>query len=226
MKGSKLKPHKKIKCEYCESEISKANYQRWHGDFCKKNPEMKIKELKKSFCEFCLKITNPVDFSINHGEYCEMNPNKKTREAIKIECEHCNKKITQKNYVMHHGNSCKKNPIFLKDSDLFKKTNSYIITKSITDKRKSNNKKDSEETRRKKGESRRGKTVSEDVKKKMSDSCKERWKRDKSNINPFTCEHCKKKILLKMNYLKWHGDKCKEKHRRDSILLPEDTYRK
>ena len=110
---------------------------------------------------------------------------------------------------MHHGDSCKKNPIFLKEPDLFKTTNSYAITKSIIDKRRSNNKKDSKETRIKKGESRKGKTVSEGIKKKISNSNKERWERDKSSMTPHTCEHCKKKILLKMNYLKWHGDKCK-----------------
>lgn len=30
MNGTKLKPHKKINCEYCNKEISQVNYNRWY----------------------------------------------------------------------------------------------------------------------------------------------------------------------------------------------------
>lgn len=76
MTGTKLKPHKKINCEYCTKEISQANYNRWHGDNCKSSPNYIKKELKKKQCEYCTNIVFNHIYSQYHGIYCKSNPNR------------------------------------------------------------------------------------------------------------------------------------------------------
>jgi hypothetical protein len=76
MKGKKLKPHLKLKCEYCESEISKANYNRWHGDNCKLSPNYVIKKRVEICCDYCGKFNLPQINAQYHGDYCKENPNR------------------------------------------------------------------------------------------------------------------------------------------------------
>lgn len=37
----------KIECEYCHKEVDKGNYNRWHGDNCKNNPNITMESLQK-----------------------------------------------------------------------------------------------------------------------------------------------------------------------------------
>lgn len=76
MSGRKLKPHDKMQCEFCDKSISKANYNRWHGDNCKLSPSYKKKEYEKVSCEFCQKKVSPQIHGQYHGVYCKNNPNR------------------------------------------------------------------------------------------------------------------------------------------------------
>jgi hypothetical protein len=77
MTGKKLNPHKKVKCEFCEKEISQANHNRFHGIFCKNNPNRILKEPpQKVECEFCKQECSPQNLAQYHGMYCKENPNR------------------------------------------------------------------------------------------------------------------------------------------------------
>ena len=76
MTGKKLKPHDKIICEFCDKEISRANYNRWHGNNCKQSSNYIKKELKKVTCEHCDKVLTPNLYSQYHGLYCKENPDR------------------------------------------------------------------------------------------------------------------------------------------------------
>lgn len=76
MIGRKLKAHDKVICEFCEKEISKANYTRWHGNNCKQSPNYIKKESKKVTCEYCKNDLSPNVYSQYHGLYCKENPDR------------------------------------------------------------------------------------------------------------------------------------------------------
>lgn len=77
MTGKKLKPHKKVDCEFCDKKISQANHNRFHGVYCKNNPNRIFKEITpKKECEFCNKYCSPQELGQFHGIYCKSNPNR------------------------------------------------------------------------------------------------------------------------------------------------------
>jgi hypothetical protein len=209
MTGSKLKPHEKMECEYCKSMISKANYNRWHGDYCKNNPNRTVKGLKKKMCIYCGSEKNPTEYSINHGDYCISNPNRKLNIKEKKECEHCSKYITIINYGLYHGENCKMNPLFNKNPELYKNTRAYDIINRINN--KIVDRAMSEETKEKIRKSTKGIRPSEETIEKMRVSNKKKWDRLKENPAQYICEHCQNETSLKTNYIRWHGNNCKHK---------------
>lgn len=58
-------------CEHCLKTVDNTNYKRWHGDYCKKNPNKK--EPKKIFCRYCEKNFSPGPYANFHGERCKKN---------------------------------------------------------------------------------------------------------------------------------------------------------
>lgn len=143
MTGIKMKPHKKLNCEYCNKEISQANYNRWHGNNCKLSPNYIKKDIKKMQCEYCSKIISNQIYSQYHGIYCKNNPNR----AFK---------------------------------DYSYKGNSKESTKKGWLKRRLNKKdKNSEESNVKRSKKLKGRVISEETRKKMSESMYKRWQEKK-----------------------------------------------
>jgi group I intron endonuclease len=209
MIGKKLKSHKKIQCEFCLREINKANYSRWHGRKCKSNPNADAIEFKKKYCDFCSIETNPTNYSMNHGIYCSMNPNRVERKITKILCKHCNNDFSEPNYKVFHGENCKMNPIFLSKPDEYKKTKAYFLSEKISKVNKGKN--ISDEMKKAISLKNKGKKVSQETKNKMSISGRKRWANLQESTNGYECEYCKTKIRLKTNYIRWHGENCKNK---------------
>ena len=208
MLGKKLKPHTKIECEFCYSYISNANYKRWHGERCKKNPDGIKIETRKKLCIFCNEYKNPTDYSINHDIYCCMNPEKITKQKITLKCENCNKEVSEFNYKKFHGKNCKSNPIYKQNPEIYKKTEAYKIGNKISESNKG--KSLSKEHKEKIKNSNKNKIVSEDTKNKSSLSLKKSWEIRKKNPIFYVCEFCNKKTINKTNYVRWHGENCKE----------------
>ena len=208
--GSKLKPHMKVECEHCKKNISKANYKRWHGTYCKENPNMEIKDKIKIECEYCGISTNPTRFHIHHGKYCKENPNmEKKNKPDRIECEYCDRKVNNYNYLTFHGDACKKNPKFILDKTSLKETRGYKIGEKISKTRKNKGKEDSYETRIRKGLYNKGRIFSKETRKKMSETNKKRWENIRNSSNVYVCKNCNKSTISKGNYIRWHGDNCK-----------------
>jgi group I intron endonuclease len=82
--GKKIKSCEKIKCEYCEKEIDKRNYKKWHGEHCLLNPINEEKKRKLDginvTCPYCNKTIRIQDAKQFHFEYCKENPNKIVKE--------------------------------------------------------------------------------------------------------------------------------------------------
>ena len=209
MTGKKLKPHNKVECEFCFSEVSNANYKRWHGNRCKENPNRIHVDLPTKFCIFCNENKNPVEYALNHDLYCVNNPNRIIRKKDKIECEHCKKNTSPNNYEIFHGKNCKMNQIFQNDPHLFEKSKNYEISQKISKLQKG--KKISEETKEKISSSLKNRFFNEETKNKMREATKKRWDLLKENPIFYECEHCKKSVTNKTNYIRWHGENCKNK---------------
>jgi group I intron endonuclease len=207
MTGKKLKPHEKIRCEHCKDNISNANYKRWHGERCKKNPDRISVELPRKWCEYCKEYKNPTEYSINHGIYCKENPQGLKRITQTKECEYCNREISTPNYNKFHGENCRSNPLFQKNPELYKNTEAYSIKEKIS--RGNTGKILSHESKEKIGNFNRGKILSIETKNKMSETNKKRWDKIKESPIFYKCEHCNKEVTNKTNYIRWHGDNCK-----------------
>lgn len=81
MTGCKLNQHRKVRCDFCDKLISQANHNRFHGIYCKENPNRIIKEVKKGTCEFCKIIINISNLKQYHGIYCKENPNRVIKDC-------------------------------------------------------------------------------------------------------------------------------------------------
>lgn len=89
---------KKITCPHCSKEVDPGNFKAWHGDKCKKNPNIDPNVLEKrkatakrryesstvpasnnfikfKKCEFCSRTYNLSNYSKYHGNRCLSNPN-------------------------------------------------------------------------------------------------------------------------------------------------------
>ncbi len=69
-------PKEKVKCKFCEREISMLNHVNWHGEKCKHNPNQVLptKPIMNSIikcCEYCGKETNIGSYTQWHGEKCK-----------------------------------------------------------------------------------------------------------------------------------------------------------
>ncbi len=175
MTGKKLKPHKKIECEFCKKQMSRANHNRSHGIYCKQNPNRLIKEIKREECEFCNNFYMPSILKQQHGIYCKQNPNR-------IEKDFSFKNIT---------------PDSLKKSQETKKQNG--------------NNKQSEESNLKRSITLKNRILTKETKEKMSKSNLIKWENIKKENIKYKCEFCNKEMMLKTNYIRWHGNNCKLK---------------
>jgi len=209
MLGTKLPNHKKIKCEFCSIMISKANHNRWHGIYCKSNPNKieKITETKK--CEFCDKNAILSSYTLSHGKNCKSNPNKMEKITETKKCEFCDKNINIANYKNYHGFNCKQNPLFINNND-YKNTTAYTIKiKTENTRKKNGDNRQSEESNKKRSNTLKGRIVKDLTKEKMSISRK-LYLQNKTDIN-YICKHCNKQTTLKTNYVRWHDVNCKLK---------------
>lgn len=174
--GKKIKPCEKIICEYCQKEIDKRNYNKWHGEKCKLNPINKDKKQKLDGnnvnCPFCNKSIRIQDAKQYHFDYCKKNPNK----IIKEKCFDSQIEGIKKYWKI-------------------KKNNGEV-------------KKLSDETKKKISEKLKNRKISEKQKEITSNRMIAYWS-NKEN-KKYKCEYCNIETI-KVNYIRWHGEKCKNK---------------
>jgi len=118
-KGKKLKPCEKIKCEYCDREIDKRNYHRWHGENCTNNPDNKVirkkiiiyetKEEKKIRYKKVSEKLKGRKISDNQKEITSKRMINfwSNEENKKHKCEYCGIETTKVNHIRWHGEKCK-----------------------------------------------------------------------------------------------------------------------
>ena len=75
-KGKPQKRRENVECPHCHKIGDKLNFNRWHFDFCKANPNQIKKEIKKIECPYCHKLLNPRNAHQWHFDFCKANPNK------------------------------------------------------------------------------------------------------------------------------------------------------
>lgn len=105
---------KKISCPHCEKVVDPGNFKAWHGDKCKKNPNIdpKVLDTRRNIAKSRY-IANSVPAVIN-------------LKAIK-KCEFCLQSFSLSNYSKYHGSKCLKNPnISVEDLEYREKLNNQL----------------------------------------------------------------------------------------------------
>lgn len=93
-------------CTHCKRIIVGPNYNKWHGDYCKENPNRILKPAEEKVqCEFCHEYIFKRHYGQNHGDYCKKNPNRlirKNKSRQKLYCDKCGKDIDVSNFSRHY----------------------------------------------------------------------------------------------------------------------------
>ena len=125
--SAKVRAAIKYHCEYCNANVSKLNYLRWHGNNCvnSNTPKPRITNFvlnnpnnQSIKCEHCGKIVITSNYYRWHGDNCNKSAtgsqritNFNTSNPSKILhcCEHCGKQVSTGNYYRWHHDNCKRN---------------------------------------------------------------------------------------------------------------------
>jgi hypothetical protein len=202
------------KCRFCGEEFSKMGLC-GHESHCKENPDRK--EQKIIPCKFCKKKIKEYGLG-THEKHCIENPNgKPSKRKIKKdaginrvkerECGFCKKEYSARG-IKYHERYCNKNPNRDKQKPKTKKqidaikngkrSNQYLKAKEtgipyiVT-----------EESKKNYGDIRRGKTHTEESKKKISESMK---KAVEENPDSYSANNvCGRIKIEEYNGIKFHG---------------------
>lgn len=96
-------------CIWCSKTIVGPNYNKWHGDNCKLNPNSlnKNRTFNKFQCKFCLEYFAKHIFGQFHGNYCKLNPDRiikpKSKQRSRKVCDRCNNNIDSSNFSRHYS---------------------------------------------------------------------------------------------------------------------------
>lgn len=88
---------KKVDCPHCGKTVDPGNFKAWHGDKCKKNPNIDLKVLEDR--------RNTAKNRYESNKIPAVNNFKKV-----VECKFCLKVFNLSNYNKYHGDRCLKNP--------------------------------------------------------------------------------------------------------------------
>lgn len=114
----------KIKCQWCEKINTPQLDARFHGQYCKKNPNKieipKNKKQEKIQCTICNKVVGKGSYKRSHGDNCKLNPNYLPKEKIILICPICSFKGSGAAMKTWHFDNCKQNPNYVKKSKINK----------------------------------------------------------------------------------------------------------
>lgn len=157
-------------------------------------------------CPHCHKIGDKINMSRWHFDFCKSNPNRILKDLKRITCPYCNRTLRANTAKQWHFEYCKNNP-----NRILKNIPPRIVTETEKDKRRETIRKNggqhhTEEAKLKIGRYNKGKIISAETRKKMSESIKIAFSK-RSTL--YTCIHCNKSSRSVGNINRWHNDNCK-----------------
>lgn len=105
---------KKVTCLHCDKVVDPGNFKAWHGDNCKKNPNIdpKILETRRNIAK--------TRYDANKSPAVN-------NLKVVIKCEFCLQSFSLSNHRKYHGNRCLKNPnISVEDLEYREKLNNQL----------------------------------------------------------------------------------------------------
>ena len=158
-------------------------------------------------CEHCEKEIDIRNYSKWHGKKCLNNPtneNKKRQlDGKTVICIFCQKECRVQDAAQFHFDYCKENPNRIK-----KIINRKSYTKKTTLRVSHETEEQKKERYAKVSQKLKNRKISEKQKEITSKRMKIYWSDEKNKKHK--CEYCGKETI-KVNYIRWHGEKCKNR---------------